>query len=256
MNSTSYMFVDGGYLKRVLEGMRDNFYGTEPKINYRGLQGDCRKAFYYDAYPGRKSSQDDDEFQASLDRAEEMFSEISSTPGWHVVTGFTKGRGKRVRQKGVDTRLAIDALMHRIRGNFDEIILVAGDLDFQPLAMALVESGAYVTLLCERSSVSDELRHAVDKVLFLGPSNASKYASNWKDCNRSFRQQNDDTLQKGKLVKEGSYLGGPVAVVQNESGVHFSYKTEQMRMYHEKTFTSLKQAIYFASAELPTLQWS
>jgi uncharacterized LabA/DUF88 family protein len=256
MTGNSYLFVDGGYLRGALESLRKNFFDVDPSINYSGILEDCQKAFYYDAYPGKKNSQSAEEHEAALDEAEQSFSVISSTPSWHVNVGFTRGQGKRIRQKGVDVRLAIEALMHRIRGNCDRVVLLAGDLDFHPLAVALVEAGAYVDLLCERASVSDELCQAVDRVTFLSPKKGGKYAKNWQNISLGCTQENSESIPQGTLVKEGSVVDGEAKIIYDGSKARLVYKTKGMKMYHMMSLDCADKLEYYSTIELPFIKWS
>lgn len=255
MTGKSYLFVDGAYLKGALESQRRFFFDSEPIINYTGLLADCQKAFYYDALPGRKCSQTEEEHQVVLDEAERMLFEISSTPSWHVNVGFTKGQGKRIKQQGVDVQLAINALMHRIRGNCERIVLIAGDLDFHPLAEALVEAGAYLELLCEHSSVAPELRHAVDKVTYFTPKNGGEYAVNWKNTIIRCTQQSAETTPQVTLVKEGVVADGTAKILHDGSMAHLVYRTKGMNMFHLMSHESAEKLEFHATIELPYIKW-
>ena len=262
ISNKSYLFVDGSYLKKILKLFQEKFYDDEPDpiIFCECIKGNSEKAFYYDAYPGRKKDEPYEDYQSRTQVAEEEFSEISSKPGWHVNVGFTKGQGKRVRQKGVDVQLAIDALMHRIRGNCDHITLLAGDLDFHPLAKALVEAGAFLKLLCDPTSVSDELRQAVDSVEYITPRNTSKYVRNWPNRNREIQltQVNDSDLPQGEVFKNGIFSNGSAEIIKSDdNNAHLIIKYRNTNSHHQQmTYNCPEKLLFYARYERPDIKWT
>ena len=50
-----YLFVDGGYLRKIAERFgREFFGGAEPPIDYAALGSGFTKCFYYDCLPRRE----------------------------------------------------------------------------------------------------------------------------------------------------------------------------------------------------------
>ncbi len=95
----------------------------------------------------------------------------------HVRRGFVAGKANR-RQKVVDVKLAVDAMMGASRSTYDAAILVTGDGDFAPLADAIGELGPLVAACSFKDKLSDELRRAVDRVGYL-PDDPAAWAG-WK----------------------------------------------------------------------------
>ena len=162
-NEVTYLFVDGNWLKGALKELSTRWFHAPISIDYGLLALDCKatKCFFYDAYP----PEDDPDFKDETKAKDREFAAISAIPGWHVVTGLTRGKrgGKnRLQQKGVDLKLGIDAITHRIRGNFARAVLIVGDLDFLPLVNALVELGAWVEIWCDPTKTSKDLYLAAD----------------------------------------------------------------------------------------------
>jgi uncharacterized LabA/DUF88 family protein len=117
------------------------------------------RIFFHDALDG-------DAADAEARRA--YFERLRLLPDTHVVEGSvrTDRKGRR-HQKGVDVRLAVDALEAAYGGRADAIALVAGDADFAPLADAIRRSGAHVLVLAFEVSLAAELRAAADRVVML-----------------------------------------------------------------------------------------
>jgi uncharacterized LabA/DUF88 family protein len=164
-DETTYMFIDGGYLRKIFCEELEAYFGPmEGLLEYldfvrfrENLQ--ARRAFYYDCV-----ARGDDGARDSL--TEELSSSLRRQRGVHVRLGGLVSEGARQRQKEVDVRLAVEMLTHSFSGNMTRAVLISGDRDFTPLVDALVQLGTYVTLLCDARSVAQELRGAADEVEF------------------------------------------------------------------------------------------
>jgi uncharacterized LabA/DUF88 family protein len=174
MKGETYLFVDGAWLEMTrMEYQRKWFPMDQLTTSYRSLRRYpsviSTKAFYYDAFPEQKGRQSPEAFAAELTAAEARFRDIESNDGWHVNFGLSRAMKKSLRQKGVDVKLAIDAVTHRMRGNCDKVAIVTGDLDFLPLIRSLVELGAWVTLITDPMKAPLELCSAADERCYLTP---------------------------------------------------------------------------------------
>lgn len=158
-DTTSYLFADGHWLQETLAKMEKLWLKEKVSVDYSDFSRLADKCFYYDAFPP-------DNHPSFADK-EAFFESVGSISGWHVNPGISRRTGKGLRQKGVDVKLAVDAINHRVRGNMDKVILLAGDLDFLPLVTALVELGAWVELWCDPVYTPKELRLAADHVEFI-----------------------------------------------------------------------------------------
>jgi uncharacterized LabA/DUF88 family protein len=254
MDSTqTYLFVDGGYLEQTLIAHGTNFFGRQLDLNLNFLSARALKSFYYDAYPTKKGAESDDDFKKRLAETEKKFDHISSHAGWHVNPGMTRGLGKKVRQKGVDVQLAVDALTHSVRKNCRHVLLLTGDLDFLPLIRALVQEGVYVTLMHDpRTSSKDLLREAdshelfgVRKVRGIAIDNDQLHVPDWVNCPES-------GLQLGNFIRGGKTdqgtielhsIGGGFAANQSFDGSHRFVQhnnLDQLTYLVETEFTHLK----------------
>ena len=73
----------------------------------------------------------------------------------------------KLTQKGVDIRLAVDALRYASQGKLDVVVLGVGDADFDLLASAIRELGPYVYVAGFKKTAAKNLCDAADKVFFL-----------------------------------------------------------------------------------------
>jgi hypothetical protein len=159
---TRYLFVDGNYLRSDFVKALDEFGVPEvdgaknlwwpPVLARIKSELRCQKAFYYDSY----DPEDEDKRR--------FIEWVRGLEGFHAPVGTLKpkSKGKPARQKEVDVQLAVDILTHVFRGNTKEVVLVAGDLDFNPLVTAVVEAGAWITLLYDGRSGDAQLRMSAD----------------------------------------------------------------------------------------------
>lgn len=158
----TYLFIDGGYLRRRYQDAMVKVFGVEGAIVPNKLPQlhwpRPKKAFYYDCVDEQKKTESAAEFAVRRDGLERFFQQIQSIPGFHVSKGTLSGR----RQKEVDVSLAVDMLTHAFYKNMEEAVLVAGDLDFRPVVEALVRLGTYVILKSVKKSVSPDLEWAAD----------------------------------------------------------------------------------------------
>lgn len=159
----SYLFVDGGYLRKVAEKIGDTFFGgAEPPINYEALGGGFTKSFYYDCLPAPRTGEGSEAHKARVSPQRAQLSAIRSLRGWHVVEGVVAGTGSRARQKQVDIHIAVDLLTHSYSKNMHKAAFIAGDQDFKPLVEAVVRDGMFIEIWYERSSASADLLDAAD----------------------------------------------------------------------------------------------
>ena len=158
-----YLFIDGGFLQRFEEDMREKI---EPEFQSASLNmaivgSGFDRVFYYDAYPEKKSNQSDEEFEQISEQTEKHFDMISRTRNFSVRPALTKG-GRRQQQKGVDVLLAIECLSHAVRNNIDEATIMTSDLDFYPLFEALLQTKTKSVLRYQIGHTSKELVRAAD----------------------------------------------------------------------------------------------
>ena len=163
----TYLFVDAGCLREAVKAASIKYIGIEGQlnINWQSLRGDCDKVFYYDAVDALGHKESDADWHDRIQPRMDELRQIRLLDGYHVPLGDL--RGKRSRQKKVDVMIAVDMLMHTVRRNMHRCILLAGDVDFQPLIEALVREGMSVTIW-HPENASDDLVGAADSSKLLG----------------------------------------------------------------------------------------
>lgn len=162
---TSYIFIDGGNLRKELERFGQRYAGGGPvRLNWTAVRSQHRKAFYYDAIPAQLPQEDENAYAHRVEPNRAEIRLIERVESFHVRTGDIRDRRRSGRtQKMVDVQFTVDALQMAGRGLFTSVTLVAGDLDFKPLVTALVDLGIDVSLLYPVGATSDELIAAADR---------------------------------------------------------------------------------------------
>ncbi len=164
---TTYLFIDGGHLRRNYAETVRPWFGSEGEIDFAQIKdgflgGGIARCFYYDALEDEKRDNETDaDFNARIAREEQIFTKIEELNGYFIRLGSLTGQRKR-RQKKVDILLAVEALDHAFRRNMDRAILLTGDRDFEPLVDSLVRTGIQVHIAGYKKHTSEHLRRAAD----------------------------------------------------------------------------------------------
>lgn len=163
----TYAFVDGNYLNARFGHQMDTFYGVVPPINFDAIRQflGAERLFYYDAIDYTQDDKEkDSDYHARIGTRESLHAYINSRTGWHVREGHVRRakQQKKREQKGVDILLSVDAMKHAARGNMNTAVLLAGDLDFEPLVQSLLRLGVPTRLIYSPTNVSDLLKAAAD----------------------------------------------------------------------------------------------
>jgi uncharacterized LabA/DUF88 family protein len=157
----SYLFLDGGYLRRRYEESIQTVFRVPGELDYSKMRDSfaCAKAFYYDCLDEPKPGEAPAAYQARRQEQEDLFNRIREIPGFHVRTGTLSNR----RQKEVDVALAVDMLTHAFYKNMSRAVLVAGDLDFRPVVESLVRLGTWTEVASSPSTTAKPLQWAADQ---------------------------------------------------------------------------------------------
>lgn len=165
-NSSTYIFIDAGYLRQVMEQALVPFVGAPLGIRWESLlvTFSGKRAFYYDCLDELpRQGESDSELQERLQGQSRLIDEINAAPGLFVRLGSLRGDARRRRQKEIDVLLAVDMLTHSHNRNMSRAVLIAGDLDFKPVVEALVMQGTLVTVVSDLRSTSRDLANAADR---------------------------------------------------------------------------------------------
>jgi uncharacterized LabA/DUF88 family protein len=222
MENKTYLFIDGGYVRKVhLEAMNKVFHATG-RIAIQTIKdrASAFRVFYYDCLDDeQRSDESAEEFGERFKSDEDYFDAIGSVSGVHLCLGTIVGSGKRKkRQKEVDVSLAVDMLTHAFNHNMNRAVLVTGDLDFRPLVEAVVRSGVFVEVWYSASSYSKELLRASDY----------GYQISWADLYKwsdpSFRNVHTMPSDRGGVtpigsgpIRTGSMNGNRVVLMHEEN---------------------------------------
>jgi len=212
-----YLFIDGAFLQgyiREMKSLIEPEFG-EININISNLGIGYSRIFYYDAYPEWDATTDPDKtiFNREMEEAEQRFSEISMMRNFHVRPALTR-RGKKREQKGVDVLLAIECLMHSMRGNIDEAVIMTSDLDFFPLFEALLQTKTKSWLLFDRHRTAQDLLSAADTAVPLNVDDFLSWVVDAPHLKKVYPYSND-VLENFKTVKVGRFGDQEVELKQS-----------------------------------------
>jgi uncharacterized LabA/DUF88 family protein len=172
------VFIDGGYLRKALRDLfgRDDFnfagFSTELLVHqadWRSHWGEVQRTYFYDALI---SLSDDADMHA---KQTAYFDRISMMEGCEVKLGTLVNGKDGLRQKGVDTLLAIDMVSKAYTNQYEVAILVSGDSDLEPVVRAVKETGKRVCGAFVTGSAAEHLVRQFDKRLELKRERLSKY---------------------------------------------------------------------------------
>ncbi len=221
MSESTYLFIDGEYLRqRHREVMRD-FFGVEGELELSPIMQQARasRAYFYDAIDyARRPDETEKAWEARVASLEQFFSYVRSLSGFHVRPGSVRP-GKKREQKEVDVSLAVDMMEHGFNGSMSKAVLIAGDVDFRPVVEALVRHGVFVDVWYHPNSFAPELPGAADfghKIRF-----RQLYTWNKEAFQRAHRIPDEEQrggMRWGQLMKTGSIAGCPVELYKAQLG--------------------------------------
>lgn len=158
MESQAVVLIDNGYLAKTLE----NDFGRT-RLDYSAfahelcsmISCDMAGAYLYDAPPINKPTDNAKRRKTYANRMR-FFDDIRKTPQFEVklgrLTEFVDHETGRMvtKQKGVDVMLAVDMIVHTLDPEMevDNMILIAGDADFEPAVRYSVSRGKNIVLCC------------------------------------------------------------------------------------------------------------
>ncbi len=123
------------------------------------------RLFYYDCIEDHpRSSETPEDFDVRVQAQADLISRATKAQLCHVRLGTLKERqrGKRITQKEVDVKIAVDMLTDAANRTTARADLVTGDLDFRPVVERLVQLGVIVGLRYDPLVTADELIASAD----------------------------------------------------------------------------------------------
>jgi uncharacterized LabA/DUF88 family protein len=168
------IFIDGGYLIKQLQDARltpdyTNLAAYLLKPLRRNVQLDLMRCYFYYCPPWMSEKPTETELRR-MAAHERFVAELQQQcDRWQVRLGKLERRREGDKevfaQKRVDVQLSVDLVHHTAAGHIQHAVLVAGDSDFIPAVIAAKESGATLTLWCDRDrSVHRDLMLHADEV--------------------------------------------------------------------------------------------
>ena len=161
------IFIDGGYIKKVLESY------NRPRIRYETLSKelsegyDLLRTYYYDCPPyiSPQATDKEKQLQSNFDR---FYKSIESLPRYQIRLGrlarLQTLEGPKFVQKKVDILLAVDLVRLACEHQIQRAVLIAGDSDFVPAIEIAKDAGAVVALYYHSNpKPHDELLQACDE---------------------------------------------------------------------------------------------
>ena len=150
MNNKTYLFVDGNYLQQDYKKFAEQWFGTEGKLDFERIKEEFQadRNFYFDA------ADDINKFR-DLQQSD-----------WVVELGYVSS-GRNRRQKEVDILMALRMISYAHKAKMNNVILLAGDGDFRPLAHELVKLDVDVKIVGDKKSINTQLLGEATSKLFI-----------------------------------------------------------------------------------------
>lgn len=158
------MFLDGGYIDKVLEKEFDS-----RKINYLDFsenlcenEDERLRTYYYDCPPYQSDPPTDEEKKrkAGYDRFKDS---LESEPRFVVREGKLVKRDGKFTQKRVDTLICVDLVHLTFSKQVEKAIIVSGDSDLSPGVAKIKDSMVITKLVYSPLSCGDELYSLCDE---------------------------------------------------------------------------------------------
>ncbi len=164
MSERAAVFIDGGYLSKVLE----NNFGGE-KIDYAKFSdriceeiGAKRfRTYYYNCLPViRKGDQKDEKRRQKMQK---FLDRLRRLPRFNVDLGRLMEINGVFKQKMVDVKMSLDIADISFDGQVEYVVLVAGDSDFVPAVKRAKKYGRIVHLFYYPGTTHKNILDEVDE---------------------------------------------------------------------------------------------
>ena len=161
---TAAVFIDGGYLNKVLKN-----YFSEADIDYEKFSqllcelvgAERLRTYFYHCMPLiRKNCPEDEDRHAKMQK---FIQKIKRLPRFEVKLGKLQLIGDKFKQKMIDVLMSLDIVDISFEKHVDYIILVAGDSDFVPAIKKAKDYGVVVHLFYHKNSIHNQILDEVDE---------------------------------------------------------------------------------------------
>ena len=166
------IFIDGGYLlKRLQEADLAPDYNNLADFLLAPLRKrvplDLMRCYFYYCPPWMSHTPTDVE-KRRMASHEQFVATLQDIDRWQVRLGKLEKRRDGDRevfaQKRVDVQLSVDLARHTAAGHIQHAVILAGDSDFIPAIAAAKESGATVSVWCDRDTAHRDFMNIADEV--------------------------------------------------------------------------------------------
>ncbi len=171
MSNKAAIFIDGGYLNKILQYEHDR-----AKIDYEKLvahltgEDNLLRTYYYNCLP-YQSAKPTEEENRRFGSAQKFHDRLRNISRFEVREGRLEYRGvddkgkKIFTQKRVDILMASDIVQLATKGKISKAILLTGDSDFLPVVKIAKNEGVEITLVhgAKKCSPHKELWTEVDQ---------------------------------------------------------------------------------------------
>ena len=173
MTDRAAIFIDGGYISRVLKDHHGGARVDFSKVSAHLTQGsDLLRTYYYDCPPYQSAMPTAEDARRFAEK-ERFFAALGRLPRYQVRLGKLARRGQSpnfvYEQKRVDILLGVDMVELAATRQIQRAVLLAGDSDFVP-AVDVVKRHGVLTVLWHgprtrgpRNTVHDELWDLFDE---------------------------------------------------------------------------------------------
>ncbi|MCD4756398.1 NYN domain-containing protein [bacterium] len=133
----------------------------DPRILSKGLLQDrtLEQIMFYCTKPPTCRLRGNTKEQDSYHEQMRYIMKLEGCSGLTVKYGNLKGIPGDWREKGLDTQLSVDMIMHAVNEQYDTAILVSNDTDYVPAVQAVRSLGKKVELLFFKGNPCDELKN-------------------------------------------------------------------------------------------------
>ena len=174
MIDKAVVLIDGGYSEKITKNFFAGTDGRPRKIDY-GKVGpvlakkhgsDLLRTYYYTCHGYMPENETEDE-KIKREKRDSFISALKQTDQIYVKLGqlrkYKRDDGTdQFVQKGVDVRLAVDALKLALKRKINKAIFITGDSDFAPVREAIKEEGISTILYYYPESANRHLLESVD----------------------------------------------------------------------------------------------
>jgi uncharacterized LabA/DUF88 family protein len=230
---TTHAYIDGAFLRDRSSLWITRLFRVEPDLDFWNILSalSASRVFYYDCIEDEpRDGETQEAFVIRTTAQQGLLAKVAEANMCHVRLGTLKQRqkGRRVTQKEVDVKIAVDMLTHAAGRAIEKAILLTGDLDFRPVVESLVQSGIVVELRYDPLVTATELQQAADVRQPLR-------AEDWMSfCSRRFQKEhqlprrwlvgsNEQHPEETELLQTG-HLNGNIARLWR--GVNGSFTAE------------------------------